>query len=618
MTNTSGFFSSATRDVPRDQWGRYKLPDADGNTSGWTQATTFAEALTEQFGLSIWKQRQVVYGLGKRPDLLALASTISGPEDKRALSEIVDAAHEAAATQFKANMGTAVHQACALAERSMTLDLGQRPDPLAAVPVEFREHVRGYLAAVRSAGFRIDPRYIERTVIVPEYHVAGTFDNAVVCPDGKYRILDKKTGNLDYAAIEFSVQLALYANAKAIRNYETNSYEPMPPNLATDYAVIAHIDLDTRLTTLYRVNIRQGWAWARLCAEVRDARQTKHVLTPLVTEVGLGAPEYAPVQPSGSQVITLDGSPLAHTVYTAQSVQLPPSPIQQATATAPDSFWDLPHDEDDDSGHPGVTVNEHGTGGVTVNEHPMPVASPPFTPPASAAAPVVASAPNMVGPTAESMPSSGSESTIVLPEDELDSLADSIVKGCKTKARLQQLARDTMAEASSRSGTEITETSPGGIKLSQYQIKIAKAVVLMSVRWNIPLPTFEKPRAAKTEATPEQTAEEKNTLLKLKMVRNCPSKQGLVEYRANIGDRWDDAFQNAARVRFAELDAIEKAAGGVPIGPAEMIAGATSPETLQIAWRKATNEGANPEGWTAELKSAAETRMDELTAKVSA
>lgn len=584
MSDTSGFFTSAGRDVPRDQWGRYKLPDADGSTSGWTRATTFAEALTEQFGLTIWKQRQVAYGLGKRPDLLALSSTISGPEDKRALNEIVEGAHAAAATDFKANMGTAVHQACAMSERH-----GGGVE-LAGVPAEFVDHVRGYLHAVQAAGFRIDPRYIERTVIVPEYHVAGTFDDAVLCPDGKYRILDKKTGNLDYAAIEFAVQLALYANAKAIRNYETNSYEPMPPNLATDYAIIAHIDLDTRLTTLYRVNIRQGWAWARLCAEVRDARQTKHVLTPLVTEVGLDAPEYAPVDLPPS---------LATPV-------LPPSPIQQATTTAPDSFWDLPHDEDD---YPDISG-----AGVPFPTH---AASPPLTPPASAVAPVVASVPNMVGPTAESLPSGGSEPTIVLPDDEVESLADSIVKGCKTKARLQQLARDTMAEASTRSGTEITETSPDGIKLSQYQIKIAKAVVLMSVRWNIPLPTFDKPRA-KSEPAPEQTAEEKNTALRLKMVRNCPSKQGLIEYKANIGDRWDDAFQNAARVRFAELDAIEKAAGGVPIGPAEMIAGATSPETLQIAWRKATNEGANPEGWTAELKSAAEARMDDLTAKVSA
>lgn len=604
MTDTSGFFTSASRDVPRDQWGRYKLPDADGSTSGWTRATTFAEALTEQFGLSIWKQRQVAYGLGKRPDLLALASTISGPEDKRALSEIVENAHAAAATDFKANMGTAVHQAVAAVERTATTP--GSPMSLDVAPVEFRDHVRGYLSAMHTAGFVIDPRYIERTVIVPEYHVAGTFDNAVYCPwDGRYRIADKKTGNLDYAAIEFAVQLALYANAKAIRNYESNSYEPMPPNLATDYAVIAHIDLDTKLTTLYRVNIQQGWAWARLCAEVRDARQTKHVLTPLVTEVGIGAPEYAPVGPT-------QAPRLQQLEPGGVLVQLPPSPIQQATTTAVDSFWDLPHDEDDDlpdTGYKLVGALNPAFEQAAVDRRSA-VASPPFTPPASAAEPAVASAPQpevSSTTTAVAAPPvhTGAEPALSLPDDEIESLAEALVKGAKNKARLQQIAKDVHTAACA------VAADADSLKLNQHQIRLARDIVKLAAKYGVPLPTFEKPRA-KAEPAPEQTAEEKDATLKLKMVRNCPTKQGLIEYKANLGERWNDDFQNAARVRFAELDALEKSLGGVPIGPAEMIAGATSPETLQMAWRKATNEGANPDGWTAELKGAAEKKMAEL------
>lgn len=603
MTDTSGFFASASRDVPRDQWGRYKLPDADGSTSGWTRATTFAEALTEQFGLSIWKQRQVAYGLGKRPDLLALASTISGPEDKRALSEIVENAHAAAATDFKANMGTAVHQACALAERAMSAPgVGGVTAEMALsnVPTEFVEHVRNYRAAVQAAGFRIDPRYIERTVIVPEYHVAGTFDNLVLCPDGKYRVLDKKTGNLDYAAIEFAVQLALYANGKAIRNYESNSYEPMPPNLATDYAIIAHIDLDTKMTTLYRVNIRQGWAWARLCAEVRDARQTKHVLTPLVTEVGIGAPEYAPVQVASMNVTLRPGVPSAPPA-------LPPSPIQQATATAVDSFWDLP-DEDEDQASPPFPPAPSGPG---VGAPTLPQQAPAPVSTVAVGAPETPVAAVVVGDTTKPIQTHETAQALVLPDDEIESLAEAIVKGAKSKARVQQIARDIMVAAADHGavGDEL--------KLNQQQIRLARDIVRYAAKWGVPLPTFEKPRA-KSEPAPEQTPEEKDAALKLRMVRNCPTKQGLIEYRANLGERWNDDFQNAARTRFAELDATEKMNGGAPLGPAELIAGATSPETLQIAWRRATNEGNNPDGWTAELAESAKAKMAELSPVVPA
>jgi len=612
MTDTSGFFETASRDVPRDQWGRYKLPDADGSTSGWTRATTFAEALTEQFGLTIWKQRQVAYGLGKRPDLLALASTIAGPEDKQALQGIVDGAHAAAATDFKANMGTAVHQACALAERSPAL-YTSRLAAVDGVPVEFRDHVLGYLSAMDSAGFRIDPRYVERTVIVPEFHVAGTLDNAVLCPDGKYRIADKKTGNLDYAAIEFAVQLALYANAKAMRNYETNSYEPMPPNLATDYAIIAHIDVDTKLTTLYRVNIRQGWAWARLCAEVRDARQTKHVLTPLVSEIGMGAPEYAvSIDPAS---VLIDGR-LVTPAQAEVALRLPPSPIQQSTVSTPDSFWDLPHDEDDELP---ADWNQLGA-----------VASPPFTPPASAAAPVSASAappvsspataaaapPDLTAVVPASADADLGAQSLTVSEEEIAELAEAIKTGTKTKAKLQGVAREVMAEASKRSGTQITETSPDGIKLSQYTIKIATGVVRLSLKWGIPLPTFDKPAKATKEAPPVQTEEERNALLRLKMVRHAPTKQALLEFRDRLTPlgQWTDDFTNAARTRFEELEVIERAAGGVPIPPEELIAGATSPDTLQIAWRRATDEGKNPDGWTEELKNAATAKAAELSA----
>lgn len=270
--DTSSFFTNhQTRDVPRDQWGRYKLPGPDGAEMSYTRATTLAATLAEQYGLSIWKQRQVVWGLSRRPDLMTMASTIAGPEDKKALGAIVDEAHIAGGTQAKANKGSAIHKAIEAAERGH----------FNLVPKELRIHVSKYFAAMRAGGLTVLPEYIERTVIIPEYDTAGTFDNLVRCPDGKIRVGDKKTGRLDYSDTEFAVQMALYANASAMFNYDTGRYEPLP-DIARDYAILAHIDPETGHTELQRVNIEWGWVWARTCAEVMAIRKTKGVITPYV------------------------------------------------------------------------------------------------------------------------------------------------------------------------------------------------------------------------------------------------------------------------------------------------------------------------------------------------
>jgi hypothetical protein len=284
--DTSSFFGQhAEMDVPRDQWGRYELPDprTGEKTDGWTRATTFAATIAEQYAVRIWKERQVVWGLSRRPDLITLASTISGPEDKKALGAIVDEAHIAAGTQGKANRGTAIHRACQASE------LGRHHE----VPEELRPHVAGYFEAIRDAKLQLLPEYVERVIIVDRYHVAGQLDNLVRCPDGKIRVLDKKTGSLDYADIEFAVQLAVYAHADAVYNYDTRRYEA-PPEIATDYAIIAHIDPETGRTELHRVNIEWGWLWARTCAEVMDIRKTKHVITPYVPETVSTQDVFAP------------------------------------------------------------------------------------------------------------------------------------------------------------------------------------------------------------------------------------------------------------------------------------------------------------------------------------
>jgi hypothetical protein len=603
VTDTSGFFNTqASRDVPRDRYGRYLLPDASGQDTGWTRATTFASTLAESYGLRIWEQRQVVWGLSRRPDLLTLASTISGPEDKKALGAIVDSAHEAGATQAKANWGSAVHKAIEQVEK------GQ---PFGSVPDELKDAVVGYFREIADKGLVILPEYVERTCIVPAYKVAGTFDNLVRCPDGKLRVLDKKTGNLDYAEIEFAVQMALYANATALRNYGSNVYEPMP-EVAKDYAIIAHIDRDTGRTELHRINIRLGWAWAATCAEVQDIRKTKHVLTPYVPEAQFPAkmmivgeptpPVSVPPRPSAAELAKMDH----HASVSSDREPMPPA-----------SVWDQPECEEDDAPFvpaPGVPAAAPSTAaeprpfagtdvvgapptppavGVPAEPPPFPVAGEPAQP--NSAAPLASS------PTTEPADADLGAVAVALADDEVEELAKAIVAGAKSKARVQQIARDIMAAAAERGAVD-------ELKLNQQQIRLARDIVRHAAKWGVPLPTFEKPRRAAPSSVPSD--EDRDITHQLKYIRSMPTVQGLVEYQANLGDRWTDEHTEAARVRVEEINAA--APGDRPLTPAEIIAGATSPETLQMAWRNATGSGANAAGWTSELNAAAEAKAAEI------
>lgn len=592
--DTSSIFQHhAAQDVPRDQWGRYSLPDETGETVGWTRATTFAATLAEAHGLRIWEQRQVVLGMGRRPDLVTLASTIVGPEDKKALGEIVDSAHEAAGTQAKANRGTAVHSAIQRVE--------QAPDYLTAinqVPAELRADVVGYFSAVNAGRLEIIPNLVERVVIIPEYRVAGTPDNYVRCPDGKIRVLDKKTGNLDYADIEFAVQLALYANAKALRNYGTSTYEPLP-EIATDYAIIAHVVPGTGHTELKRVNIALGWAWARTCAEVMDIRKTKNVITPYI-------PSAAP-----SQIVAAGAHPAQQAPATppvpslAERAEVAAQAVYNNTLSAAQAMDEsnraqaFGHDANDTSALFYSTPEEE-------DEDPSPAgaAAPATAPAASApgASPAAAPAAGVSAPTTPVAGAAGSDVVTVI--DDQEAAAQALVDGAKGKAKLQQAAKDFASAIAERTGTAVE------FKLNQHQIKLARAMVEAAVQYGVPLPAFAP--SSRSKGAEPQSEDEQRLTMQLDQIRRMPTVEGLVQYQAQLGERWTDEHQQAARVRTEQLNsaAEEQSAG---LTPEQIIQGATSRQTLQIAWRKATNNGANEEAWTPDLNAMAEEKSKMLT-----
>jgi hypothetical protein len=738
--DTSAFFGQhATTDVPRDQWKRYILPDprTGEKVDGWTRATTFAATVAESYAIQIWKQRQVVWGLSRRPDLITMASTISGPEDKSALGEIVDEAHIAGGTDAKKNRGNAIHRACQAAERGA----------YAEVPEELRPHVAGYFAELSKWNLTMLPELVERTIIVDRYHVAGTFDNVYLCPDGKYRIGDKKTGNLDYADTEFAIQLALYAHADAMFDYSTGRYVALP-KIETDYAIIMHIDPDTGRCEAQRVDIERGWLWARTCAEVMDIRKTKHVITPYVPDT---------VRPSTTfdarAAFPVAGTPVALTqvrdtpaelrynpedAVAAQQyidTQLPADPLMgnntgtplgilhgavglsgtglhaaaeqdyqrwsanesAAYVAAQDpfaAFWTDSELDEDDGAEPvnGVSLAQYGQpsqwpcarnepceftgadglhsdGTVCLfgNQRPAPVAVLPgeqvrwdngvmvvqrdgqWVPGAEQTLdePVGVDEwqPGMppieitqqVGVVAEELGVVGAQPLRNTPDDAAldalghaapdDAMVAKVMKAHRDKAAMQKLATQLMQSVG------VKEGDPDGIKLAQYKVDLANAIVTLAYRTGVAVPDLgvptgpghpktkgkataaEKKAVAKSaEDTAAQAAKDRAEVIAtaVRSIQQQGTIDGLNErhsYYATTSVGWTEEMQVAARTRALEIDA---AAGTEALTPDQMIDGATSLETLGKAYQKATNNGQNMAGWTTELNAKAQVKHTEL------
>ncbi len=256
-------------ELKRDRYGRYLLPDPEtGTWRPWTRATTWAASASDTYSLTKWKMRMVAKGVATRRDLYGLAASLP-LEDKKAFDALTDDAIDAAGGGEAANLGTTLHNFTA------DLDRGNHPD----IPAPWDRDVAAYRSTLYALNVRAYPRYVERTVIVPEFGVAGTFDRIVEFEDQLY-IADVKTGaDLSYAWGEIAVQLALYANAEAMWNQDDGTYEPYPV-VDRGRAIVIHLPEGQAKCDLYWVDILAGWIAAQMCGEVRAWRTRKDLAVP--------------------------------------------------------------------------------------------------------------------------------------------------------------------------------------------------------------------------------------------------------------------------------------------------------------------------------------------------
>lgn len=330
---------------PRDGRGRYLMADESGQVAPRTRVTTFAEAMSDTFSLTAWKQRVTARGMALRPDLCAVAAATPA-DDKVAYREIVDSAFDAGGGNTSARMGTAFH---ALAQQAASGDATLNYE---TVPESLRPMLSAYFAELGRLGIREQPELMERSVYCATYDVGGTFDRIYRLPEpctlcrSLLVIGDIKTGaTLAYSEREIAIQLAVYANSDIM--FERGSaerFEPMPL-VCRHFALVAHVPQGLAECHIERIDISRGWAAARLAAEVRSWRGTKHLRTPYIPPADESADRH--VRPGNEPWIKSSVTPMAVKNF-ADTANNPPtyeplardligrsvSPAQETTATA--------------------------------------------------------------------------------------------------------------------------------------------------------------------------------------------------------------------------------------------------------------------------------------------
>jgi hypothetical protein len=361
-------------EIPRDQWGRYLLPQLDGGkpavNKGYTRVSTTKQALSNTIGIQKWAGRRIVDGLVQDADLNAAAmrarAVVDPKQREQALGKVAEGAYILGGGKERSGLGTEFHEITEDRNKG-TLDRG-KIDP------KWIPELTAYEKLLEVNDIQVLPEYLERVVKCP-YNHGGALDNIVrywnpLTEEWELVIADLKTGrDLDLGWLEILIQLWCYANAEAMwtttaieRNDPKDPdkitgvqgyYEDMPRDLRTDKALIFHCPLDGS-ATLYVLDLSGVERYVKAAVEARRAnseaklkvtalntyRPDAFVFQPIETRSGVVVVESdsGPVQyPNG---VTVYASPRMdeHTAAGARPV-CPGDPSHYAEAHNPGGSW---------------------------------------------------------------------------------------------------------------------------------------------------------------------------------------------------------------------------------------------------------------------------------------
>jgi hypothetical protein len=246
--------------------GRYQIiPDGADKTKAHTRVTNFSEKLSDQYTLTLWKERMVLIGAAHRSDITVAA--LAAGDDAKELNRLAEAAKEAAKANAARDTGSALHKLCECVDAGEELTL---PEP-------WQSDIEAYITCLADLGATVEE--IEQVVVCPKLGLAGRFDRTVLIGDERY-IMDVKTGrDLSYSWGSIAIQLALYAGAETIYDPETKRHRRMP-EVNQERALVFHLRASTATCTPYWINLEDGRRGIALVSELLEWRKrTRGIVT---------------------------------------------------------------------------------------------------------------------------------------------------------------------------------------------------------------------------------------------------------------------------------------------------------------------------------------------------
>lgn len=271
MTTTVGLDELAMRsddECPTLPNNRYlmKLPNTTKAVSV-QRMTNFLLPLEDTYNLHRHDLRNCAIGIARNDDLREMV-VATRADDKGGLDKIAEQAMEFAGGKKKARQGTARH---GISEQVDTGEIG-----LDSIPEPMRSDIAAYRRALDEAG--IEVLQVEGYVLHDDLLVGGRFDR-IVSFGSTPKILDIKTGSLDWGGVKISAQLYGYAAAPLRYDPKTETCTPMI-EMDLDVGLVAHVPTGQARCDLYWVDLSVGRRAFQLAGEIRVIRKLKDVFDP--------------------------------------------------------------------------------------------------------------------------------------------------------------------------------------------------------------------------------------------------------------------------------------------------------------------------------------------------
>jgi hypothetical protein len=226
--------------------------------------TNFLFPLEDTYNLHRHDLRNCAIGVARNDDLREMV-VATRPDDKDGLDKIAEQAMEFAGGKKKARQGTARHGV------SEQVDTGEVA--LESIPEPMRSDIAAYRRALDEAG--IEVLQVEGYILHDDLLVGGRFDR-IVSFGSTPKILDIKTGSLDWGGVKISAQLYGYGSAPWRYDPKTETCMPMP-EIDLDVGLVAHVPTGQARCDLYWVDLSVGRRAFQLAGEIREIRKLKDV-----------------------------------------------------------------------------------------------------------------------------------------------------------------------------------------------------------------------------------------------------------------------------------------------------------------------------------------------------